>query len=74
MTTMTRDEHLEHCKRRALEYLDAGEVQNAICSMMSDMRQHEETKSMNQAILALGLLIATNEDPIEARRWIVGFR
>lgn len=69
-----REEHLEWCKKRALEYLDQGDVRNAICSMMSDMRSHPETEGMNQAILALGLLIATREDMIEARRWIVGFR
>jgi hypothetical protein len=70
----TRDEHLEWCKRRALQYLDQRDVQNAIISMMSDMGQHEGTKNMSQSILALGLMLAANEDEVGARRWIVGFR
>jgi hypothetical protein len=65
---------LEWCKKRALKYLDMeGDVRNAICSMMSDMQTYK-VGTKNEAILALGILIATREDPIEARRWIVGFR
>ena len=30
----TREEHLQSCKQRALEYLNTGDVQNAIASMM----------------------------------------
>jgi hypothetical protein len=70
----TRDEHLEECKRQALAELDGGSVADAICVMLSRLRDHKETESMNHAILALGLLIATNDDRAEARRWIVGFR
>jgi hypothetical protein len=29
-----RDEHLEWCKERAREYLDAGELSNAVASMV----------------------------------------
>jgi hypothetical protein len=74
MAVRTREEHLEWCKKRALEYLDAGDVRNAICSMMSDMSQHEETKNSNQVMMAYGLIVAVGEDEAEARRWIVGWR
>jgi hypothetical protein len=69
----TRDEHLQWCKDRALEYLDAGDVQNAIASMMSDLRKHEETKSYNQFIEQMGLAVALSGDRVQARRWIEGF-
>ena len=69
----TRDEHLAWCKQRALEYLNQHDVRNAICSMMSDMKEHEETP-VNGTIAALGIVIAMDEDEIEARRWIEGFR
>ena len=71
---MTRDEHLAWCKKRALEYVDDWDVRSAICSMMSDLQKHPETKDQNPAIMALGLLIATSRDELEARRWIEGFR
>jgi hypothetical protein len=34
-----RDEHLEWCKERARDYLDAGELSNAVASMGSEPRQ-----------------------------------
>ena len=37
---MTRDEHLAECKRRALEYLDAGDPREAFTSMLSDIGKH----------------------------------
>jgi hypothetical protein len=40
---MNRAKHLQWCKDRALAELDAGSIQNAIASMMSDLRKHKET-------------------------------
>ncbi len=37
---MTRAEHLTGCRKRALELLDAGETQQAIASMVSDLGKH----------------------------------
>lgn len=70
---MTRDEHLAWAKKRALEYLDAGDVVNAITSMGSDLEKHPELK-LNQHLLALGLMYARDHDREGARRWIEGFR
>ena len=50
---MDRAEHLEWCKKRALEYCDAGDWQNAWASMASDMSKHPETK--NHSAIALGM-------------------
>ena len=41
---MTRDEHLEWAKKRALAYLDAGDALQGITSMLSDLTKHEELK------------------------------
>jgi hypothetical protein len=70
---MTRDEHLAFCKRRALEYLDAGELVNAVTSMGSDLGKHPETKQ-NSLLLLLGGLYAADGDATGVRRWIEGFR
>lgn len=40
---MTRTEHLAWAKTRALEYLDAGDVPNAVASWTSDLSKHEQT-------------------------------
>lgn len=71
---MTREEHLAWCKKRALEYLDKGDVENAIASMMSDMQKHDETKLISGSMLsAMGLTIAMTRNPQDARRYIEGF-
>ena len=36
MSEMIRQEHLDWCKKRALEYCDKGDVQDAFASMASD--------------------------------------
>src|SRR6476660_9902729 len=40
---LTRDEHLAWCKRRALEYVDAGDLTRAVASMTSDLKTHPDT-------------------------------
>jgi hypothetical protein len=73
---MTKDEHLEWAKKRALEYLDAGDTSNALTSMMSDMRKHPDLK--NHPGLEIGVMFLFLPGWIgnapEVRRWIVGFR
>ncbi len=70
--TTTRAEHLAWCKRRALEYVDAGDVVNGITSMMSDMTKHPET-GVPMALQQLAFLYMMNKDADGARRWIIGF-
>jgi len=71
---MTRDEHLAWAKGRALEYLDAGDVVNALASMASDLTKHPETAYGNTHLMAVGMLYARNRDLDGVRRWIEGFR
>jgi hypothetical protein len=69
---MTRAEHLEWCKKRALEYARAGELQNAVASMGSDLNKHPETRGHIGIELGVGLLFTrpTQHDIIH---WIEGF-
>ena len=70
---MTRKEHVKWCKERALQYVDAGDLQNAVASMTSDMSKHPETRDMMGAMAMIGLaeLMTGNADSV--RKWITGF-
>ena len=71
---MTRKEHLEWCKKRALEYVDMGDSSQAYASMLSDMRKHEETA--NHVALELGVMMIMGgqlSSPEKMRDFIVGF-
>lgn len=71
---MTRQQHLEWCKKRAHEYLAHGDVQNAVTSMLSDLGKHPETESSSHGLLAqLGMLAIMSGDKREAVRFIDGF-
>lgn len=74
MAGLTRELHLELCKRRARAYLDRGELGNAVASMLSDLQAHEETKHAADAMGMLGLLYASQADREGVRRFIDGFR
>jgi hypothetical protein len=72
--TMTRQEHLEWCKQRALEYIEDGDVQNAFTSMASDLGKHSETAShvgieLGMMQMMAGLL----NTPDQMRYFIEGF-
>lgn len=41
---MTRAEHLDWCKQRALEYAERGELSDAFASLVSDLRKHDGTR------------------------------
>ena len=71
---MTRDEHLEWCKRRAREYLERRDVKNAVTSMLSDLQKHPETKLAGGALAQLGMMIMIQDDLPGAERFIEGFR
>jgi len=55
---MTRTEHVEWCKERAREYLEQGDVTNAIASMLSDLGKHNETKMVAEAMGPIGMMEA----------------
>lgn len=72
---MNREEHLAWCKKRALEYADRGDCQQAITSMASDIQKHDETRFNNPGMLSALVMVATFDlgNPPAIRRWINGF-
>lgn len=74
MLTETREEHLKFCKRRALEYVDSGDLNGAFSSMASDLGKHSETA--NHIGIELGmrlLMIGDLNTSDKMRRFIEGF-
>jgi hypothetical protein len=71
---MTRDEYLAKAKARALEYLNRGDIENAITSMGIDLNKHEELRGISLSMTPVGLFYIMNHDLDGARRWIEGFR
>lgn len=71
---MTRDEHMQWCKERALEYADAGDTQGAFASMASDLGKHDETANHIGIQLGMMQLMAGQLDsPAAMRKFIEGF-
>jgi len=71
---MTRQKHLEWCKKRALEYIDAGDCNQALASMLSDLNKHEETRNHAGSQLGVMLLFGGHlSSPEEMSDFINGF-
>jgi hypothetical protein len=71
---MNRAEHVAWCKQRALEYVDAGDLQGAFTSMASDMGKHPEIANNAVQMLGMGLLVNGHLNTPQAMRdWINGF-
>lgn len=70
---MTRDEHLAWCKKRALEYVDRGDLPNAWGSMASDLGKHPETKDHSAISLGMMMFGGHLSTSHEMRRFIDGF-
>lgn len=63
---MTGAEHLAWCKERALAYVDAGDLEQAFSSMVSDVGKHPETvnpiaNQLGMSLLMMGLLSTAHE-------------
>ena len=70
----TREEHLQWCKDRALQYVDAGNTQEAFASMGSDLNKHDGTRNHAGMKVGIMMLMAGQlERPEDMRRFIVGF-
>lgn len=72
--TTTRSEHLAWCKKRALEYCEAGDAAGALASMASDLSKHPETANhlgleLGTMMFIGGMLNTTHE----MRKFIEGF-
>jgi hypothetical protein len=72
--SITREEHLQWCKTRALEILKEGDIPGAWTSFVSDMGKHDETR--DHVAIELGhmlLLSGHNNTPGEMQKFIEGF-
>jgi hypothetical protein len=71
---MSREQHLAWAKKRALDYVDRGELANALASMASDLRKHPQLKDHAaielQIMQQLGGFLKTQT---QVREWINGF-
>ena len=71
---MTREEHLQWCKDRAMQYVNDGDLVNAVTSMMSDINKHEETADKGLSMLGImAAMEATKGNLREVIRYIEGF-
>lgn len=73
---MTKEEHLERSRSRAMEYLNKGQLMNAYISFGSDLDKHSETKpnnpeSMNR--IFEGFDYAVKKDVQALKNWINNF-
>lgn len=73
---ITYDEHIESAKKRALEYLDRCDPQQAFTSMLSDLSKHPETKNHKGGEIGVMLMMLPGwiNNMKEVRHWIEGFR
>ncbi len=71
---MTRSEHLAWCKKRALEYVDSGELSEAMASMLSDLGKHPELVTHPGKELMVAMMMAGKLSTKKAmREFIEGF-
>ena len=73
---MTRAEHLQWAKDRALEYADQGDMASAITSLRSDLGKHPDTAASVSVVdeLMMPLMLTGKFDaPGELRKFIEGF-
>lgn len=70
---ISRAEHLQWCKDRAMEYVNKGDYLNAIASMTSDLGKHPETAGSVETAVMLSPLVMMNPSHREAERFVLGF-
>ena len=69
-----RSQHLEWCKKRALAYVDQGYLQQALSSMIDDLRKHPKTSDHQGIPLAVGrMAIGDLTTSGQVREFIEGF-
>ncbi len=71
---MTRNEHLQWCKDRAMEYVNEGDLSQAFTSFSVDMSAHSETVDHSALQLGFQLFLNGHLDTVEKmRKWIQEF-
>lgn len=72
---MTRTEHMQWAKDRAMKYVETGDFNEAVTSMLSDLSKHPETEGSAHGICAqLGMFELMRGPTRESvTRYITGF-
>ncbi len=72
---MTRKEHIEWCKQRAIQEMDhSGDPSQAYVSMASDLRKHPETNSESLIQLCVMQMMMPNSTTRQAAiKFLNGF-
>ena len=72
LSTVTREQHVERSKERALALLRFGRIHEAVASMMMDTRKYPNCEVPHE-INAIGIYAAAAGDAAMARAYIEGF-
>jgi len=71
---MTREEHIKWCKERAIAEMNySGNSNDAIISMMSDLRKHPETNSNTLQMLCMFQIMGNQLSREKIIEFINGF-
>ena len=70
--SLTREQHVERSKERALALLNVGRIREAVASMMMDMRKHPDCRVPHE-INVIGISAVAAGNAALARAYIEGF-
>ena len=70
---MNRAEHLAWAKTRAIEYIDRGELQDGLASMISDLHKHDELADYPSVLFLSGASKVMDGNGPALRQWVEGF-
>jgi hypothetical protein len=68
-----RDKYVERCKQRAFDYLDQGDLENAVASFVSNMNARPDCR-LPYHLVSLGVLLLMANDSLGWRTLIEGVR
>ena len=68
-----RDKYVERCKQRAFDYLDRGELRNAVASFVNNMNARPDCE-LSHHLAALGDLLLMRSDAAGWKALIEEFR
>jgi hypothetical protein len=69
---MNRAEHLAWAKSRALQYVELGQLEDAMGSIISDLKSHPETQN-HIGIEMMMMMSGHLKNPSDMRSFIEGF-
>jgi hypothetical protein len=73
ITDMPRDRYVERCKQRAFDYLDRGDLKDAVASFVSNMNARPDCE-LPHHLAALGVLLLMRNDALGWKALIEEFR